>query len=999
MSKSRFKAKAKAKGRPFGQEPRAAQAVPPAAPAEVAALFQAALGLHQSGRLADAEALYRKILAILPGHFDALHLLGVIHHQRGEHIAAIRQVDAALKINPAAAAAHNNRGVALAGLNRHGEAIESYDKAIALAPDYVDARFNRANALKELSQFDAALASYDGVVALAPDHAVAYAKRGDLLSALRRFDEAVAGYERAIALKPDFSEAFNNRGVVLVKLGRFAAAIESYERAIALRPDDAEALSNHGLALAELARFGEALASYDRAIALDPSDAEVFNNRGLALAELERFEDALESYDRALALRPDYSEAFNGRGVALAELGRFAEALESYDRAIALNPDNTEAFSNRGNALGELKRPDEALASYERAIALKPDSIEALYNLGNTLHGLKRLDEALASYDRAIAASPAEAFGRRAPDGLERSEEAPAGGSRERKLKLYSADVFNNRGNVLREAKRLDEALASYDKAVALRPGHAEYINNRAIALADLKRFDEALASYAEAVALKPDYADAYNNRAFALRDMKRPEESLASFGQALAVKPDLDYLKGAHLHAKMHVCDWTDFAADCARLETAVNGGAAAASPFQLFAAPVGPECLLRCASRFRSDKYYAGAPLWQGERYAHRRIRVAYLSADLRDHPVTHLTAGMFERHDRTRFETVAISFKSDTHNQVRERLSASFERFIDAERMGDREIAQMVRELEIDIAVDLNGFTEGSRPNVFAQRPAPVQVNYLGFAGTLGQPYWDYIVADPFVVPEDLRAHYAEKVVYLPDTFMATDAGHAIPEHTPSRAEAGLPDSGLVFCCFNNSFKITPDVFAVWMRLLKEIAGSVLWLSAANAGAVERLRREAQQRGVDPDRLVFAPRLPRNEDHLARLRLADIFVDTLYYNAHTTASDALWAGVPVLTCAGSTFAGRVAGSLLHAVGLPELVTRSLEHYEALALKLARDPALLASLRQKLAHNRERYPLFDTDRFTRHIEAAYTTMWERYQRGEPPESFAVAPVGTVSG
>jgi predicted O-linked N-acetylglucosamine transferase (SPINDLY family) len=433
--------------------------------------------------------------------------------------------------------------------------------------------------------------------------------------------------------------------------------------------------------------------------------------------------------------------------------------------------------------------------------------------------------------------------------------------------------------------------------------------------------------------------------------------------------------------------------------VEAAVTGGAAAASPFQLFATPVGPECLHRCARRYRADQYNAIAPIWRGERYAHGRIRVAYLSADLRDHPVAQLTAGLFERHDRTRFETVAISFKSDTHNQVRERLSASFDRFIDAERMGDREIAQLMRELEIDVAVDLNGFTEGSRCNVFAQRPAPVQVNYLGFAGTLGRPFWDYIVADPFVVPQDRHAQYAEKVVYLPDTFMATDAGHKVPEQTPSRTQAGLPDRGLVFCCFHNSFKITPDVFDVWVRLLKEIDGSVLWLSAANPAAVERLRREAQRCGVAPDRLVFAPRLARNEDHLARLRLADFFLDTLYYNAHTTASDALWAGVPVLTCSGSTFASRVAGSLLHAVGLPELVAGSLADYEALAFRLAREPALLASLRQKLAHNRERYPLFDTDRFTRHIEAAYTTMWERSQRGEPPESFAVAPVGTVSG
>jgi predicted O-linked N-acetylglucosamine transferase (SPINDLY family) len=945
-----------------------AHGAPPGAPAEAAALFGAALQMHQSGRLAEAEAQYRRILAIQPGHFDALHLLGVIHHQRGEHIAAIRQIDAALEINPAAAAAHNNRGAVLAKLSRHGEALESYDKAIALAPDYVDARFNRGNALQELRQFESALASYDGVVTLAPGHAVAFAKRGNVLNALLRYDEAAASYERAIALKPDYSEAFHNRGAALAALGRFADAIESYEGAIALKPD-AEAFRQRGLALAALARFGEALASYDRAIALDPSDADVFTNRG----------------------------------VALAELGRVGEALESYDRAIALRSDNPEAFSNRGNALGELGRPEEALASYERAIALKPGYVEALYNLGNTLHGLNRLDEALACYDRAIAANPefAKAVGSRdaAPDGQQQSGKPPEANDRAIRLRRYYGDVFTNRGNVLREAKRFDEALASYDQAIALRPEHAEYVNNRAIALADLKRFDEALATYEEAVALKPDYADAYNNRAYVLRDMKRPDDSLASFAQALALKPDLDYLKGAHLHAKMHVCDWKDLEADRARLEAAVMDGAAAASPFQLFATPMGPECLLRCARRYRRDQYYGGAPIWRGERYAHPRIRVAYLSADLRDHPVAHLTAGMFERHDRTRFETVAISLKSDAHNRVRERLSASFERFIDAERMGDGEIARLMRELEIDIAVDLNGFTEGSRPNVFAQRPAPVQVNYLGFAGTLGQPYWDYIVADPFVIPADCRAYYAEKVVYLPDTFLATDASLKTSDRTPSRAEAGLPDGGLVFCCFNNSFKITPDVFDVWMGLLKEVADSVLWLSAANGGAVERLRREAQARGVDADRLVFAPRLPLNEDHLARHRFADLFLDTLHYNAHTTASDALWAGVPVLTCPGSTFASRVAGSLLHAVGLPELVTRSLDDYAALALKLARDPGLLASLRQKLARNRERYPLFDTDRFTRHIEAAYTTMWERSQRGERPESFAVARIGTTQG
>jgi len=326
------------------------------------------------------------------------------------------------------------------------------------------------------------------------------------------------------------------------------------------------------------------------------------------------------------------------------------------------------------------------------------------------------------------------------------------------------------------------------------------------------------------------------------------------------------------------------------------------------------------------------------------------------------------------------------------VREWLRAQFDRFVDVQSMSDHEVARLVRDLEIDIAIDLNGYTEGSRPHVFAQRPAPVQVNYLGYAGTLGGPHWDYILADRFVIPEASRAHYAEQVVHLPDCFMVNDSGRTISSRTPSRAEAGLPETGFVFCCFNNSFKITPHVFEVWMRLLGAVEGSVLWLSAANAGAVEHLRQAAARQGVEASRLIFAPRLPLNEDHLARLRLADLFVDTLYYNAHTTAADALWAGVPLLTCPGTTFASRVAGSLLGAVGLPELIAGSLAEYEQLALQLAHDPERLSALRQKLGRNRDRFPLFDTDRFTRRMEAAYAIMWERTQRGEPPQGFAVA-------
>jgi predicted O-linked N-acetylglucosamine transferase (SPINDLY family) len=430
-------------------------------------------------------------------------------------------------------------------------------------------------------------------------------------------------------------------------------------------------------------------------------------------------------------------------------------------------------------------------------------------------------------------------------------------------------------------------------------------------------------------------------------------------------------------------------------QLNAAVAAGSIAIVPLSFLAIPSRSADQFTCAKIYTADRFPDfPVPLWQGERYSHQRIRVAYLSADLRNHPVAVLTAGLFERHDRSRFETIAISLGVNTPDPMRERLKTAFDQFFDVKIKNDREIAALVRDMEIDIAVDLGGFTDDARPIVFAQRPAPVQVNYLGYAGTLGQNYWDYIIADRFVIPENCHENYAEKVVYLPDSYMANDDSRKISSPTPSRREAGLPDNGFVFCCFNNNFKITPNVFDIWMRLLREVEGSVLWLSAANSSVANNLRREAEKRGISAERLIFAPRVQLNEDHLARLRLAGMFLDTVYYNAHATASDALWAGLPVITCPGQTFASRVAGSLLNTVGLPELVTQSLADYEALALKLARDPELLAAIKQKLARQRASYPLFNTERFTRHMEAAYTAMWQRYQQGEPPQSFAVSPL-----
>ncbi len=588
-----------------------------------------------------------------------------------------------------------------------------------------------------------------------------------------------------------------------------------------------------------------------------------------------------------------------------------------------------------------------------------------LFNRGNILQSLERLDEALASFDAALTVRP------------------------------DYADALINRGGVLQALERLPEALASYDRALAVRPDSVQALNNRGTVLKGLDRLPEALASYDRAIALKADYAEAFYNRAIVLRDLNRLQESVADYERAIELKLGGQFLKGARLHAKMLICDWSNLDEEFSELISAVASGVPASLPFPFLAIPSSPSDQRKCAELYVADKFPStSAPLWRGERYSHDRIRLAYLSADLHDHAVPQLMAGLFESHDRSRFETIAISLAPCRQDRMRERLGRSFDRFFDVQAAKDREAAALVRELEVDIAIDLNGFTKAARPGIFARRPAPVQVNYLGYAGTLGRSHWDYIIADRFVIPQERHEHYGEKVVYLPESYFPHDCTRRISACTPSRADAGLPETGLVFCCFNNAYKITPDVFDVWMRLLRAVEGSVLWLSGANPSAVENLRIEAGRRAVAPERLVFAPKIPSMEDHLARHRLADLLLDTLYYNAHTTAIDALWAGLPVLTCSGTAFASRGAGSLLTAVGLPELITHSLPDYEALALRLARDGALLTAIKQKLARNRDTHPLFDTGRFTRHIEAAYTSMWERCQRGEPPESFAVAPI-----
>jgi predicted O-linked N-acetylglucosamine transferase (SPINDLY family) len=529
--------------------------------------------------------------------------------------------------------------------------------------------------------------------------------------------------------------------------------------------------------------------------------------------------------------------------------------------------------------------------------------------------------------------------------------------------------------------------LGDYDKAILLSPLRPEAHNNRGSALHGLHQYETALQSIDEAIRLKPDYADAHRNRAYTLTALKQFQPALKSFEAALQLQPHCEYLPGMRLYLKAILCDWQNHDAEVQQLESAIERGENVALPFATLALTTSPSVQRKAAEIYARDKHPTAAtplPPWP----PHDRIRIGYFSSDFYDHATSYLMAGLFELHDRTQFEIIGFSLGPDPSagDTMGRRVSAAMDRFLNVRSMSDSQIAQLSRQLEIDIAVDLKGFTHDHRAGIFAHRPAPIQVSYVGYPGTMGAPFIDYLIADPTLIPEASRQHYTEKIVYLPDSYQPNDSRRPLAEASSTRASEGLPDTAFVFGCFNNTYKITPAVFDIWMRILTRVPNSVLWLLAADAATTENLRKEAQHRGIDPDRIIFARPHPLAE-HLARHSLADLFLDSSPYNAHTTASDALWTGLPVITCLGETFAGRVAASLLKAVGLPELIAPNWQHYKELAVSLAGDTARLQVLRQHLGENRTSAPLFNTSSYTRHLEAAYVAVIERHHAGLPPD------------
>jgi protein O-GlcNAc transferase len=802
--------------------------------------------------------------------------------------------------------------------------------------------------LKEVLQRD--INSADSVFELG----IAYAKAN-------RFMEASTVFSCLQLYKNNDVRIPYNLGLIHSLQGKHQLALAAYDLALNIQPNDAEVLVNKGSTYIDIKNYLLALEVSEKATQIRPDIPEAWSNKGIALNNLNLYQESIDAYNEAIKLEPNYHEAWSNKSVPLNKLKRFLEAFEACDRALSLKPNYPEAWSNKGNTLSELKRYDEAIEHYDKALSLKPDYAAGWSSKGNTLNELKRYDEAIAHYDKALS------------------------------LKPDYHEAWANKGVALYQLKHFDEAIAHYDKALSLKPDYAEGWSNKGVTLHELKRYDEAIAHYDKALSLKPDYAEGWSNKGVTLHELKRYDEAIAHYDKALSLKPDIDWVPGDLLHTKMKLCSWSGLAESFADISKKVAANEKVVNPFALLA--LTDDALLHKESSeiYIQNKYQLNPILGPIlKRPKNEKIRIGYFSADFKNHPVAFLIAELFEIHDRSQFEIFAFSLVKSV-DEIVGRLHLAFDRYIEAHGMSDFEIAQLSRSLNIDIAVDLTGITTSSRTGIFSYRAAPIQVNYLGYPGTLGADFIDYIIADKTLISSELQSCYSEKVIYLPNSYQVNDRKRVISDRKFARQELRLPDHGFIFCCFNNNFKILPATFEGWMRILKAVDGSVLWLFQDNAWAVENLKKEAEKHDISADKLVFAERMPLS-DHLARHHQADLFLDTFPYNAHTTTSDALWTGLPVLTLAGQSFASRVAASLLNAIGLPELITSTQEEYEALAIELAINPQKLTDIKLKLAKNRLTTPLFDTPLFAKNIEAAYMKMMERYQAGLEPDHIFIA-------
>ena len=684
--------------------------------------------------------------------------------------------------------------------------------------------------------------------------------------------------------------------------------------------------------------------------------AKYFLQQGVQCLQNNNCRGAEENFHKALKIDPNNCDALQFLGITFSIQNNSSSAIHSFRKAASIRPNDGIVLFNLAKSLLDAGENSEALKFHKRANELLPGNIDILVNYGANLDKLERHIQAIDCYEKALRLNPND------------------------------PEIWSNKGVSQGALNLTEESLSAFDHAIKIDPTYAKAWFNKASAYDRLKFYEEALLHYDKAIALKPDYAEAWANKGSTLHDLNRYEEALLHYDKAIALKPKINWIAGNYLHTKMKICSWVDLEARIEELILKIKNCEKASQPFPVLALADDPSLHHLAAKSYADDRFPARALDSFDRRLSHNKIRIGYYSADYHNHPTAYLIAELFELHDKNKFEIYAFSFGPNIIDEMRKRLTRAFDSFIDVRNQSDSDVVKLSRELEIDIAVDLKGFTQDSRTGIFAQRAAPIQISYLGYPGSMSMDSIDYIVADKILIPEENKSHFSEKVMYMPFSYQVNDRQRPISPKSFSKIEVGLPTDCFVYCCFNNNYKITPKTFDVWMNILMAVKSSVLWLLEDNTQAKKNLQKEAAIRGIHPSRLIFAPRVALAE-HLARHHCADLFLDTLPYNAHTTTSDALWSGLPVLTQIGRSFPARVSASLLNGMFLNELIADDEDDYHAMAVDLAMNPQKLIELKDKLLKTKLSAPLFNTPSFTKHIEYGYEEIYRRLKSGLDPE------------
>lgn len=885
---------------------------------------------------------------------DNLLLLGAIHFQLRNFSESIFYNQQCIRVDPNFAEGYSNLGNALKELGDVGASVQFYLKAIKLKPRFCDAYNNLASAYVQLGKTQQAMETYQMALVINPGLVDAHSNVGNLYKASGDLEASKQCYLEAIRIKPDFAIAWNNLAGVFKDEGQVVTAIAYYREAIRLCAEFADAHSNLGNSLREQNNLTDALLCYQTAVKLRPDFAIAHGNLATCQYDLGDINSAVKAFKYAIQLEPNYPDAHNNLGNALRELGRLDEAIQSYRSALALKNDHPYAYNNLGNAMKDKGLIKEAIHCYVTSIRLMPTFAAAHSNLGSLLKDQGKLQQAVSHYQEAIKIDP-----------------------------LF-ADAYSNLGNVYKE---LDK-------------GHSE----------------EAVRCYLTAIKIKPNYAEAHANLAAAYKDAGQIQEAIRCYKQALIYKPDLPDAFANLVHSQAFICDWSTREQDFAKLSQLIEfqlcsytGTGTTAStfvlpsvqPFHALIYPLSLSEMLQIAQRYAMKAKLSVALVMDAHRFTFRpkfknaRLRIGYVSSDLGNHPLSHLMQSVFRMHDRSKYEVTCYALSVSDGSSWRLRIEQEVEHFKDISQLSPLECAQLIYNDSIHVLINLNGYTKGSRNEIFALKPAPLQVQYLGYCGTMGADYVDYMIADHTVIPREFQPYYTEKIIAMPHSYFVNDHRHSSRDvlhlkDMPSRSQYGISEDAFVFCNFNQLYKIDPTIFDVWMNILKRVPNSVLWLLRFPPPGEANILTEARMRGVRIDQIIFSDVAPRDE-HIKRGYLADLSLDTPVCNAHTTACDILWGGTPLITLMQEKMASRVAASMLKCVGLKELVTTSYQDYEELAVSLANDSERLYALRRHLESVRDSSAAFDTARWVRNMESGVSVAWRRYESGLQPDHIDV--------